>query len=45
MQSGLLDAMKILQGEKQIAFCNFEAKDVVRHSLVQSIVRAYDNAE
>ncbi|MGE4570289.1 MAG: PhoH family protein, partial [Gammaproteobacteria bacterium] len=43
MQSGLLDAMKILQGEKQIAFCNFEAKDVVRHSLVQSIVRAYDN--
>jgi len=44
-QSGLLDAMKILNDEKRISFCNFEAKDVVRHSLVQRIVRAYDNAE
>lgn len=44
-QSGLLDAIKILKDEKQIAFCNFEAKDVVRHSLVQCIVRAYDKAE
>jgi len=44
-QSGLLDAVKILKGEKQIAFCNFEAKDVVRHSLVQRIVKAYDQAK
>ena len=44
-QSGLLDAVKILKGEKQITFCNFEAKDVVRHSLVQRIVKAYDQAK
>lgn len=44
-QSGLLDAMKILKGEKQIAFCNFEAKDVVRHGLVQRIVKVYDKAQ
>jgi len=44
-QSGLLDAIKILKDEKQIAFCHFEAKDVVRHNLVQRIVRAYDKAE
>jgi len=41
-KSGLLNAMKVLQGEKSIAFCHFESKDVVRHKLVQKIVLAYE---
>ena len=28
-----------------IAFCNLTSKDVVRHPLVQKIVKAYDNYE
>jgi phosphate starvation-inducible protein PhoH and related proteins len=43
-QSGLTDAIKILKDIEQIAFCNFDAQDVVRHQLVKNIVRAYDNA-
>ena len=42
-QSGLTDAIKILKDIEQIAFCNFDAQDVVRHQLVKNIVRAYDN--
>ena len=37
-------AIKILKVVEQIAFCNFDAQDVVRHQLVKNIVRAYDNA-
>ena len=43
-QSGLTDAIKILKDIEQIAFCNFDVQDVVRHQLVKNIVRAYDNA-
>ena len=43
-QSGLTDAIKILKGIEHIAFCNFDAQDVVRHQLVKKIVSAYDNA-
>ena len=43
-QSGLTDAIKILKDVEQIAFCNFDAQDVVRHQLVKNIVSAYDNA-
>ena len=42
-QSGLLNAMRVLEGEKAIQFCHFESKDVVRHKLVQRIVLAYEN--
>ena len=41
-QSGLIDAIKILHNIDNIAFCNFDAHDVVRHQLVKKIVNAYD---
>ena len=40
-RSGLIEAMQALQGVEGIAFQYFEEQDVVRHPLVQSIVRAY----
>jgi phosphate starvation-inducible PhoH-like protein len=44
-KSGLLDAINILNGVEGIHFCNFEDSDVVRHALVQRIVRAYESAK
>lgn len=41
-QSGLLNAINIIKNEKQIAFCYFVAKDVIKHNLVQRIVTAYE---
>jgi len=41
-KSGLLDAINILDGVEGIQFCHFEDCDVVRHALVQRIVRAYE---
>ena len=43
-QSGLIDAIKILHNIENIAFCNFDVHDVVRHQLVKKIVSAYDQA-
>jgi phosphate starvation-inducible PhoH-like protein len=43
-QSGLLDAIKILNGIEQIAFCKLDSQDIVRHQLVKQIVSAYDQA-
>ncbi len=40
-RSGLKEAMKILGGIDGIAFCKFTEKDVVRHPLVQEIIKAY----
>lgn len=40
--SGLLDAVDILRGVEGISFVNFDERDVVRHPLVQRIVRAYE---
>lgn len=40
-RSGLKEAMKILDGIDDIAFCKFTEKDVVRHPLVQKIIKAY----
>nr|WP_255589899.1 PhoH family protein [Marinicella sp. NBU2979] len=42
-KSGLKHAMGILPNIKGISFSWFKSKDVVRHSLVQKIVDAYDN--
>ena len=42
-RSGLLEALHVLNGVEGIRFCHFEDGDVVRHSLVQRIVRAYDS--
>jgi phosphate starvation-inducible PhoH-like protein len=44
-KSGLLDAINVLDGVEGINFCHFEDSDVVRHALVQRIVRAYDSAQ
>ena len=44
-KSGLLDAINILDGVEGIHFCHFEDCDVVRHALVQRIVRAYESAK
>jgi len=41
-RSGLLDAVDILKGVEGISFIAFDERDVVRHSLVQRIVRAYE---
>jgi len=40
-RSGLIEARNALKHTEGIGFLFFEAKDVVRHPLVQSIVRAY----
>lgn len=45
MKSGLDVAMQVLRGIEDIAFCNMTGKDVVRHPLVQKIVRAYEDFE
>ncbi|WP_165045117.1 PhoH family protein [Adlercreutzia sp. ZJ138] len=42
--SGLKGAQRILGGIDDIAFCEFTGSDVVRHSLVASIVAAYEKA-
>lgn len=42
-KSGLLEALHVLDGVEGIRFCHFEDTDVVRHHLVQRIVRAYDS--
>ncbi len=40
--SGLSHAISILEGVKGVAVSRFEASDVVRHPLVERIVKAYD---
>jgi len=40
--SGLLNARDVLRGTEGISMIVFDERDVVRHSLVQRIVRAYD---
>jgi phosphate starvation-inducible PhoH-like protein len=42
-KSGLIEAINILEGVDGIRFVHFEDGDVVRHHLVQRIIRAYDN--
>ncbi len=41
-KSGLVEAINLLEGVEGIQFCHFEDVDVVRHSLVQRIIRAYE---
>jgi phosphate starvation-inducible PhoH-like protein len=43
--SGLIEVTKILQGVKGISFVHFSERDVVRHKLVQEIVKAYERYE
>ena len=41
--SGLVEAMKVVGGIDGISFIHFDEKDVVRHQLVQQIVKAYES--
>ncbi|MCM1165986.1 MAG: PhoH family protein [Lachnospiraceae bacterium] len=41
-KSGLIEALKVLRNVEDIAQNRFTEKDVVRHKLVQDIVKAYD---
>ncbi len=43
--SGLKDAVRVLEGVKDIAVCKLTSADVVRHALVQQIINAYERAE
>jgi phosphate starvation-inducible PhoH-like protein len=40
-RSGLVEAIQALRDVEAISFCHFGERDVVRHELVQTIVRAY----
>ena len=42
--SGLKDAVRVLDGVKDIAICRLTAADVVRHALVQEIISAYERS-
>jgi phosphate starvation-inducible protein PhoH and related proteins len=41
-RSGLLDAIDVLRGVEGISFIYLDERDVVRHTLVQRIVKAYE---
>lgn len=43
-KSGLKDAVRILKGIDDIAICRLSEKDVVRHRLVQEIIKAYERS-
>ena len=43
--SGLLQAMRILNNIEGIKIIKFDERDIVRHKLVKKIVRAYENEE
>lgn len=43
-RSGLKEAVRVLRGVEDIAIFKFTEKDVVRHRLVQDIIRAYERA-
>jgi phosphate starvation-inducible PhoH-like protein len=41
--SGLIEARNVISGVEGISFIHFDERDVVRHPLVQRIVRAYES--
>lgn len=43
--SGLIQALKVLDGVKDIGFVTFDEKDVIRHKLVKAIIGAYKKVE
>jgi phosphate starvation-inducible PhoH-like protein len=42
LRSGLIEVIDVLRGIEGISFVPFDDRDVVRHSLVQKIVKAYE---
>ena len=45
VKSGLEDSLNVLKGIDEIGICQLTSKDVVRHPLVQKIVKAYEQSE
>lgn len=45
IESGLIKVQKVLKGIKGIGFIKLTARDVIRHQLVQSIIKAYEKYE
>lgn len=45
VQSGLVHALRVLEGVEDVGIHRFEISDVVRHPLVQRIIGAYEKAE
>ena len=43
--SGLKEAMRVLDGVEDIAVCRLNEADVVRHVIVQRIIKAYEEDE
>ena len=43
--SGLKEAMRVLKGVEDIAICSLSGADVVRHVIVQRIIKAYEDDE
>jgi phosphate starvation-inducible PhoH-like protein len=43
--SGLVESQRVLKNIKGIEFCYFSDVDVVRHFLVQQIIKAYEKSE
>jgi phosphate starvation-inducible protein PhoH and related proteins len=43
--SGLIEARQLLEGVEGIAFIHFSKQDVIRHPLVQKIIKAYEEME
>jgi phosphate starvation-inducible PhoH-like protein len=43
--SGLVDAINVLNGVEGIGFSYFDQRDVVRHKLVQSVIKAYEKRD
>jgi phosphate starvation-inducible PhoH-like protein len=41
----MVDALRVLEGVEGIGFMRFTEADVVRHPLVQSIIRAYERRD
>ena len=41
-KSGLVEAQRVVSGIEGISFIHFDERDVVRHQLVQMIIKAYD---
>ena len=44
-RSGLIEATKILKNVDDVKIVHFSEKDVVRHKLVQDIIKAYEKYE
>ena len=44
VNSGLVEASKVLKDVKGISFINFTSEDIIRHKLVSNIVNAYDKS-